>query len=161
MALLIRAGLPSRRAAILAVREGDGHFFDRAGMRSWLESESVQAATETGTWPSPDTAALWNRFRREALAGGSSKWTERSSKRVLDPHSVQEKPSPGTYRVEIDSTDGNLWICTPDYKRIASLKSKIADQKPSLFSARFTADDTRVEIQRLGKDRAKWIAHPD
>ena len=52
MALLIRAGVPSRRAAMLALREGDAHFFDRSGMPAWLESQPITSGTATGTWPS-------------------------------------------------------------------------------------------------------------
>jgi len=67
MAMLIRTGLPSRRAAIAAIEAANPIFATPADMRSWLESDEVAALTDQGDWPTADTAALWNRFRNEAL----------------------------------------------------------------------------------------------
>ncbi|MCA1791514.1 MAG: DEAD/DEAH box helicase, partial [Thioalkalivibrio sp.] len=63
MAMLIRAGLPSRRAAMAAVEDGEPVFVTPAGMRAWLESDEIKANTDAGDWPTPDSAALWARFR--------------------------------------------------------------------------------------------------
>jgi hypothetical protein len=37
--MLVRAGSPSRRAAMAAVETGAADFLDGAGMREWLESD--------------------------------------------------------------------------------------------------------------------------
>jgi hypothetical protein len=74
MAMLIRAGLPSRLAAITAVREMHALFFDNPGMKGWLESNEVAAFTSAGGWPTPETAALWQRFREDLLDSGIKKW---------------------------------------------------------------------------------------
>jgi len=68
MSLLMRAGLPSRIAAMVAVRETRAAFLDGTEMRAWLESNEVTAFTEAGDWPTPETAALWKRFRKEVLS---------------------------------------------------------------------------------------------
>jgi hypothetical protein len=39
-------------------------------MRTWLGSNQIAAFTDQGDWPTPETAALWSRFRSEALSGG-------------------------------------------------------------------------------------------
>ncbi|MFO0970569.1 MAG: DEAD/DEAH box helicase [Gemmataceae bacterium] len=70
MSMLIRAGLPSRRAAIAAIQTTAPVFVTPAEMRAWLESDEITAFTDAGDWPTPDTAALWARFRTEALSGG-------------------------------------------------------------------------------------------
>jgi hypothetical protein len=53
MSMLVRAGLPSRRAAMAAVQLGDADFLDGAGMREWLESEAIIVLTDAGNWPTP------------------------------------------------------------------------------------------------------------
>ncbi|WP_368911890.1 hypothetical protein [Taklimakanibacter deserti] len=58
MSLLIRAGLPSRRAAMAAVESTKPAFVTPAEMRAWLESNEITALTDAGIWPTPDTAAL-------------------------------------------------------------------------------------------------------
>ena len=83
MAMLIRAGLPSRQAAMVAVREGDARFVDGIGIRAWLESNRIAALTNAGSWPTPATAALWKRFRDETLSGGVQRWRVNESHRVL------------------------------------------------------------------------------
>jgi predicted heme/steroid binding protein len=68
MSMLIRAGLPSRRAAMAAIRTTNPVFVTPAEMRAWMESDVITAFTDTADWPTPDTAALWARFRTEAEA---------------------------------------------------------------------------------------------
>src|SRR6478672_2291144 len=73
MSMLIRAGLPSRRAAMAAVRSSDAIFTTPAEMREWLGSNDIAALTDQGDWPTADTTALWKRFRTEALSGAVQK----------------------------------------------------------------------------------------
>ena len=66
MSMLIRAGLPSRRAAMTAIEITNPVFVTPAEMRAWLGSDEITAFTDAGDWPTPDTAALW------ALQDGSA-----------------------------------------------------------------------------------------
>lgn len=84
MAMLIRAGLPSRRAAMAAIENAKPVFVTPAEMRAWLESDEITAYTDAGGWPTADTAALWARFRTEALNVGIQKWSVEHYKRLLD-----------------------------------------------------------------------------
>jgi hypothetical protein len=156
MSMLIRAGLPSRIAAMTAVRDTGAAFFDNAGMRTWLESNEITTFTDAEDWPTPETSELWKRFRSEVLSGVLQKWTEQNSKRVLDLPDGAEALAVGTYRLEIDDRTGQAWVCTPDYQRLAALRSRITDPKPSVFAAYFDGDDRRGRVQRLGRDRATW-----
>ncbi len=86
MAMLIRAGLPSRQAAMLAVRDGQAQFVDGADMREWLQSKDITEKTKTDTWPSPETAELWKRFRNVSV---------RASTRLTDLiHSQSDSATP-------------------------------------------------------------------
>lgn len=140
MSMLIRAGLPSRRAAIAAIQTTNPVFVTRAEMRAWLESDEITAFTDAGDWPTPDTAALWARFRTEALSGGIQKWSIERYKRFLDvpAHSV---PAAGLYRLVTDEGDGRTWLSTPDYRRLSPFKKPAVDPKPSLFLGEAARND--------------------
>ncbi|TBR30085.1 MAG: DEAD/DEAH box helicase, partial [Reyranella sp.] len=133
MSMLIRAGLPSRRAAIAAIKSTNPVFVTPAEMRAWLESDEITAFTDAGDWPTPDTAALWARFRTEALSGGIQKWSIERYKRLLDAPAHSAPPA-GLYRVITDEGDGRTWLATPDYRRVVPFKKPAVDPKPSLFS---------------------------
>jgi hypothetical protein len=157
MAMLIRAGLPTRRAAMVAIGEGNARFVDISGMREWLASDEIAELTDGGDWPTPETAALWQRFRVDTLTGGI-RTTEISEARLaLAPG--QTRPADGIYRVEAEP-DGEVWICTPDYRRIAKLRRRLIDSERGLLSARFVGGDNRAIIRRSGPGRAAWM-EPD
>lgn len=153
MSMLIRAGLPSRRAAIAAIEDAKPVFVTPAEMRAWLESDEVTAYTDAGDWPTPETAALWARFRTEALSGGIQKWSIRRYKRLLDSAAA---PPAGLYRIVTDEGDGRTWLVTPDYQRVAAFKKPAVDPKPSLFSGRLPGNTRLVEASRVGRGKMGW-----
>ncbi len=153
MAMLIRAGLPSRRAAMAAIEDAKPVFVTPAEMRAWLESDEITAYTDAGDWPTPDTAALWARFRTEALSGGIQKWSIEHYKRPLDTAAA---PPAGPYRIVTDGRDGRTWLVTPDYKRIAAFKMPAIDPEPSLFSGRLPGNTKSVEALRIGRGTLRW-----
>ena len=148
MAMLIRAGLPSRRAAMAAIEDAEPIFVTPAEMRAWLESDEITAYTNAGDWPTPETAALWARFRTEALSGGIQKWSVERYKRLLD---IEVAPPAGLYRIVTDEGDGRTWLATPDYQRVAAFKKPAVDPKPSLFSGRLPGKTRLVEAMRVGR----------
>ncbi|HEY8127141.1 MAG TPA: DEAD/DEAH box helicase [Hyphomicrobium sp.] len=155
MSMLIRAGLPSRRAAMAAIRSTNPVFVTPAEMRAWLESDEVTAFTDVGDWPTPDTAALWARFRTEALSGGIQKWAIERYQRLLDvpAHSA---PASGLFRIITDEGDGRTWLATPDYKRLATFRKPAVDPKPSLFSGRLSDGTSVVDTLRVGRGKLRW-----
>lgn len=153
MAMLIRAGLPSRRAAMVAIETATPAFVTPAEMRAWLESDEITAYTDTGNWPTPATAALWARFRTEALSGGIQKWSIERYKRLLD---IDTSPPAGLYRIITDEGDGRTWLATPDYKWVATFKKPAVDPKPSLFSGQVPGNTRLVESLRVGRGRLRW-----
>ena len=153
MSMLIRAGLPSRRAAMAAIEDAKPVFVTPAEMRAWLESDEITAYTDAGDWPMPDTAALWARFRTEALSGGIQKWSVEHYKRLLDTAAA---PPAGLYRIVTDEGDGRTWLATPDYQRVAAFKKPAVDPKPSLFSGRLPGNTRLVEAVRVGRGKLRW-----
>lgn len=158
MAMLIRAGLPSRRAAMAAIENAAPVFVAPAEMRAWLESDEITAHTDAGDWPTPDTSALWARFRTEALSGGIQKWAVQRYTRVLD---IEAAPPAGLYRIVTDEGDGRTWLATPDYQRISAFKKAAVDPKPSLISGRVPGNTRLVDVLRVGRGASRWpIADP-
>jgi hypothetical protein len=153
MAMLIRAGLPSRRAAMAAIEDAKPIFVTPAEMRAWLESDEITAYTDAGDWPTPDTVALWARFRTEALSGGIQKWSVEHYKRLLETATA---PPAGLYRIVTEEGDGRTWLATPDYQRIAAFKKSAVDPKPSLFSGRLLGNSRLVEVLRVGRGKLRW-----
>lgn len=153
MAMLIRAGLPSRRAAMAAIEDAEPVFVTPAEMRAWLESDEITANTDAGDWPTPDTAALWARFRTEALSGGIQKWSVERYRRLLD---IEAAPPAGIYRIVTDEGDGRTWLTTPDYQRVAPFKKAVVDPKPSLFSGQLPGNTRLVEALRIGRGKPRW-----
>ncbi|HHG5340041.1 TPA: hypothetical protein ACPWPQ_006419, partial [Pseudomonas aeruginosa] len=101
----------------------------------------------------PDAAALWARFRTEALSGGIQKWSVERYKRLLD---IEAVPPAGLYRIVTDEGDGRTWLATPDYQRVASFKKPAVDPKPSLFSGRLPGNTRLVEALRVGRGKLRW-----
>ena len=155
MSMLVRAGLPSRRAAIAAIQTTNPVFVTPAEMRAWLESDEITAFTDAGIWPTPDTAALWARFRTEALSGGIQKWSIQQYKRLLD-FPAGSLPSAGLYRIITDEGDGRTWLSTPDYRRLVPFKKAAVDPKPSLFSGRLAKPTDLVDVLRVGRGKLRW-----
>ncbi|MGJ8596083.1 DEAD/DEAH box helicase [Sulfitobacter sp.] len=153
MAMLVRAGLPSRRAAMAAIEDAGPVLITPTEMRVWLESDEITAYTDAGNWPTPDTAALWARFRTEALSGGVQKWSVEHYKRLLDTSAA---PPAGVYRIVADEGDGQTWLATPDYQRVAAFKKLAIDPKPSLFSGRLPGNTRLVEAVRVGRGKLRW-----
>ena len=156
MSMLIRAGLPSRRAAMAAIEDAKPVFVTPAEMRAWLESDEITAFTDLGGWPTPDTAALWARFRTEALSGGIQKWNVEPNKRLLDVPAGVPAPKAGLYRIITDAGDGQTWLATPDYRRLVPFKKPAVDPKPSLFSGRIPGRTTLVDTLRIGRGKMRW-----
>lgn len=157
MSILIRAGLPSRRAAMAAVKSANPVFTTPAEMRAWLESNEIAAFTDQGDWPTPETATLWARFRAEALSGGIQKWNIASFKRLLDLSPGAIAPPRGFYRVLTDADEeGRTWLSSADYQPVAPFKKAAIDPKPSLFSGTLTGDAKVVEALRIGRGTARW-----
>ena len=153
MAMLIRAGLPSRRAAMAAIEDAKPDFVAPSEMRVWLESDEITAYTDAGEWPTQDTAALWARFRTEALSGGIQKWSIEHRKRLLE---ITAAPPAGLYRIVTDEGDGRTWLAMPDYQRIAAFRKPAVDPKPSLFSGWLPGNTRLVEALRVGRGKLHW-----
>ena len=156
MSMLIRAGLPSRRAAIAAIRTTGAVFVTVSGMREWLESEEIADMTDRGDFPTPETAVLWQRFRDDLLSGAQEKWSVGCGTRALAIGVDAEVPPEGTYRIEFDAPHGDAWLTTPDYKRVAKFRTRAKGARGGLFTARIKEGQCEAQIERFGSGVVNW-----
>jgi hypothetical protein len=98
---------------------------------------------------------LWKRFREDFLSGGIQRWKQQANWRSLTHDS--RALAPGIYRVEVEEATGIVWLCAPDHQRLARLRRRLRDTKPSFFSARIVAGDARAYVERFGCDGARWL----
>ncbi len=156
MAMLIRAGLPSREAAKAVIDDLKPEFIDNAGLIRWLRSNDVAALTDTLNWPTAETASLWHHFRGEMLGGASQRWTSRKMRRNIELDTQVRQPVANRpYRVEA-LEDGSVGIYTPDFQPVVMLRGGMRDQLPSVLSARFEEGSRQAIVKRLGRGGRTW-----
>jgi len=156
MALLVRAGLPSRAAAMAAVNDQNLVLVDSDDLIEWLETNEIAALTDARDWPTPETAAIWAAFRAEMLNRTSQHWTAQEWRRNVDEATRQLDPVPGQpYRLKIDG-DNSVRVLTPDFEPVVTLRRAMVDRSPSVLTARFEEDSAQAVIRRLGRSRASW-----
>ncbi len=154
MSMLIRAGLPSREAAIAAIRTGGAEFADSAGMREWLRSEEVEHLTAQDDWPTARTVELWRRFRSEATGVSTATWTRAVFRQR--PARGERMPAAGTYRVEIDAGSREAWLVSPDFSRVARLRGSVRDRSGGMWKAIVADGDHEVTLERIGPGQVRW-----
>lgn len=155
MAMLIRAGLPSRKAAMAVIEHCAPAFTTPAEMRAWVASTEVEELSQQDNWPTVETGPLWRRFRQSILSESVESWNNEEWKRALDLED-QVSPSAGIYRIEIDEAQASTWLATPDFRRVVRFKKSIRDNSSSLWVARLDAGRTVAAATRLGRGHAIW-----
>lgn len=156
MSMLIRAGLPSRRAAMAAIRRTGAVFLTVSDMRQWLASDEIADLTGREDFPSEEAAVLWRRFREDMLGRAEEKWSVGRGKcEVSDATSIRAPQ--GSYRIEFDSPDGDAWLTTPDYRRVAKLKTRVRGSPRGLFVARLSKGHQVAEVERFGPGTVRWL----
>jgi hypothetical protein len=153
-ALLIRAGLPSRRAAMEAIANSDADFAELKGMREWIESDEVDELSQVADWPSAEAAPLWQAFREEMLKPELKRWRRQDfvKKELAATTGVRA----GYYRFEIDE-DGTAWMVTPDFEKVAPFVRKVKETGKGLMYIRHEGGKSRPQVIRFGEGKLNWL----
>jgi hypothetical protein len=159
MSMLIRAGLPSRLAAIAAIRKMNAVFVTVSYLREWLASEEIAALTDGGHFPTPETSVLWRRFRDDLLSVTQQKWSVGRAMRAFSVGVDGEKLSEGTYRIEFefDAAPGDAWLTTPDCRRVAKLNTLAQSSCCGLLTARVKKGSSEAQVERFGPGLVWWL----
>lgn len=158
MAMLVRAGLPSRVAAKAAVEQLLPVYVTRAQMNDWLQSPQVTALDANPDWPTADTNAIWQRFRREALTSATEKWATQEWNMALAPGGPALPAFPA--RIEVDPLSGAASVTTPDFRTLVGIRHRLQHHSPSLLDVEFSPDGSNARIRRTGRDEARWVEPP-
>jgi hypothetical protein len=120
-------------------------------LEAWLRSERVEQLSATGTWPSEETADMWNAFRASFIPPANRTWT-RSSIRV-EASWQQSRPMPGSavHLVDDPVADSSL-VLSPDLELIGALRRRLNAQRCGLTLATI-GDGNHVDVTYLGPDR--------
>lgn len=153
MSMLIRAGLPSRVAAIRAVEDGVGNFNDGLEMYGWLRSSNIIKLNKETQWPTPETEEIWRRFYNEFFSGNMRKW--HFERKIIHVSENKLKDiSDGHYRVEIN---GNIaYLLTPDFKKTLKLNLPFVEVYAGLLSAKIKKAKNDIIIERFGPGKFKY-----
>lgn len=155
MTLLVRAGLPSRTAAAIAIDELNPINLDNVDLRNWLGSDEVAERSTRHDWPSATTASLWRRFREEMISAGDESWTITRLTRLIAPLGNTVLPVGHNCRVEADVHGGPAWAMTADYKPLGRFDMPMVDETRSIQFAHIDTADGAASIVRIGSRQAE------
>ena len=150
MAMLIRAGLPSRSAAIKAVVDGHGQFNDNIEMYIWLRSKRIRELNLEANWPTLKTYDLWQRFYRELFNANDKEWELESKEIRIEPKKLASIED-GEYRVIMKKNIAKLY--TPDFKEILVLTLSFKEEFRGVLSAKVHKSKQAVYLERFGPGR--------
>ncbi|MCQ4634019.1 DEAD/DEAH box helicase [Shinella sp. CPCC 100929] len=154
MAMLVRAGLPSRIAAMAAIRETKPAFVTRGEMNQWLGSNEIAALSDQPDWPTANTGSIWKQFRNEALSGPVVKWAAQEWNMQSALPAFLNCAIPG--RISINPADGVVSVTTPDFKHVVGIKHRLRQFSPRLLHVEYAADGQSARIIRIGRGEARW-----
>lgn len=155
MAMLVRAGLPSRVAARAVVEQTQPSITSLSEMKEWLGSNEVLAWSADANFPTGETHDLWIRFRTEALATPIQRWSEQNwtMETTLPNWSNEAFPA----RIYVDETSGRVSITSPDYREVVGIQQRLDNPMPSLFQVNYAPGGKSATIKRMGRGTAKWL----
>lgn len=156
MSMIVRAGLPSRKAAIIAIRDSMASFNDSVEMQQWLKSDIIDQLTQKSNWPTTATSEIWKEFRKNALNRSHPTWHISYFKNLEFDNTSGIVPPPGIYRVEINSK-GEYWLFGPDFKRLIMFKKKIKQAHSGIINATIIKDEQYPVVKRYGPGKVSWI----
>ena len=150
MALLVRGGLASRKAAQHVVRELDPPFHSSSDMRYWLAGQDVARLSQQEDWPSPSTAPLWRRFREEVLSGKERAWEISSATTDLSEVHDDALHDGALVRLEPDLAGGGTWLTGADFRRAGRVTETLEVSPHSVTYAEVDLAERKARIQRIG-----------
>jgi len=127
----------------------------RSEMNDWLSSDEIAALSSRRDWPTSETAAIWTRFRQDALAAPIRRWIEEEWR--LDSSLPLWANVSNLARVFVDVESGDVSIVSADYRKITGIQQGLLDPDPSLLRVDYAADGHSATIKRMGRGAARWV----
>jgi hypothetical protein len=150
VALLMRAGLPTRSGALAAVALEDGRFETLRGLHQWLNTDRLRQRANDPTWPTPSTHDLWTAFVNRSTTSAVKAWRhsiEHASVLWLTP---PFRSDPGAAYRAVTREDGQTLLETPDGQRVGRLLASLNPDRSGLLMITGTSEPLVVELSYRG-----------
>jgi replicative superfamily II helicase len=147
--LLIQSGVPSRIAAMKAVRDCPAAFHDVKGLRVWLKSEPVTARQRDPDWPTPETANLWREFVKSFENPALRRW---DIHKVEFPVAWETPPPPAGVPVRVlhDANRRETVIYSVALDRIGVVTPSFLREPKGIILGQVSSSSHRVFAEYLG-----------
>jgi hypothetical protein len=150
-AVLMQAGFNSRLAAIKAVADTGAMFESNQGLADWLASEQVVTLSDSGNWPTEETAEIWRAFVTSFAPPDRAKWTDWTYSDQVAWETDDSRPAAGdaVRIVPAAESDASL-VLAPDHRLLGTLIHLLNPSRKGLIRAAVGTDTGRVEMTYVG-----------
>jgi len=148
-ALLIQAGVPSRVAAVKAVRDCAASFDTLKGLRRWLSSQRVQDRLAEPNWPTTAMHGPWRQFVSSLSSSGTAVWSTRSAN--LQPAWTARVPAPKTpVRILHDAKISETVVYSIELNRLGTIVPCFACEPAGVITAVIGNDGRSLDCTYTG-----------
>lgn len=145
--LLLRSGLSSRDAAVVAVASTNATFKDRAGMLIWLDSDLVKERTNDDSWPTDKSHHAWIQFYQGNATEDRQKWKRERQQIAVEWTSAP--PIIGTH-VVLESIDGKGLVMSPSYSPLGTFTARLNHPRRDIVEARVAEMLNTIAVEYFG-----------
>ena len=149
-AMLMQAGFNSRQAAIKAVNDCAATFTTTFALNLWLNSDVVLQQTQSGVWPTPETASMWKTFIEEYKPSGATIWDQKSTITPVVWDSNQVRPAPSTSLRLKNSNDDRTNIVAANGDIVGQAEHCINLLKGGVYYAAVNGDGENMDVTYIG-----------
>jgi hypothetical protein len=146
MAMMVRAGLPSRSASKQVITELNPSFLERSELRTWLNSPEIEARSQLAAWPSTRTTNLWRRFREGIIQQTEKLWSKRIQSATIDLAARDA----GMFRIQ-HAQNGVSEVLTADFRKVTQFTNVLKRPIPGIQYCRRTPDG-QLDIVTIGPE---------
>lgn len=151
MAMLVKAGLPSRQAAFFAMSDLDPDKLAYYDLHGWLNSPQVRGLNNSKDWPSSAWFHLWRQFCKKITRPPDTVWQcWKSAVHIRECELVRSPKEGEDYRVEFAPELACMCIYTPDYKLVARARRSQGPWSKGICTARFDSRTWRFLVSGVG-----------
>lgn len=147
VALLVQAGIPTRRMALRLVNQFAPTYTTDKEMRQWLAEVATQLPPNF--W-SREEARLWQDFLGDELHRSSRAWTHARVAVPVRWHSDSIPPVGSIVRLVPDDLLGSVVVYTPEFTLLGVLLAELPGVNAGQHVARVAASLQHVDVESFG-----------
>jgi hypothetical protein len=146
---LLRNGLNSREAAIVAVKTTGSSFVDRDGMLIWLGSDYIKERSAEDDWPTEQSRHSWLQFYERRTNNYRQKWIRETQQ--LRVEWFGDAPNSGSHVViEPNANLTGSLVLSPDFVQLGVIKSILRMSRRFIMDARVSDKPEAIIVEYFG-----------